>query len=1013
MFSVLYVDDESNVLEVTKLYLEVTGEFSVDTKQSVKDGLDALKNKEYNAVISDFQMPGTDGIEFLKIVRSTFGNIPFILFTGKGREDVAIQALDNGVDFYIQKGDDAGSQLAELRNKIRMAVQHDNAAEARINFEQRTDLFNYLPDAAFSIDKRGVIIAWNKAIEELTGIPAVDMFGKDNYEYALPFYGERCPLLIDLVLKPDTRIENHYTNIVREQHGAVITAETRSARPLGVAKILSCKAVPIHDNKGNVIGAIESMSDITPGKTAEHAREESEIRFQRAELIAHLGHWQLDMASGTMIYSEGAGAIYGLKNLVQSAQAAQQILLPEYRESLDEALHALVTYGKPFNREYKIQRVNDWALRDIHSVAAYDAEHRVVFGVIQDITERKQIEMSLWAMNEPISPTHDEFKDVWQKIEEITSMVPGVVFQYSVNAAKVRNVSFVNEHAGKTLFGFDPRDTDFLQWFTGHVHPDDRTRFIESVEDSQKRAVSWHCEGRFVKPSGGVIWFAGEATPVSHGNELVYSGVFLDITERKIAEKILRDSEGKFRSIVENSPESILIIDLQGTILFSNNAAVETIECSDCSSVIGRNIIEFIAPESREEMAKTFLQLSGGDETSFASYAVISAQGKKIRVETIGKAIVYEGKTAALLSVRNVTDRKQESEDPLHLPFNAMDEGMALHEIIFDADNKAADYRVLAINDAFERQLDITRDAVVGKTSGEAYAMTEPPYLEIFARVAETGKPETFETWFTPLQKHFRISVYSPRKNQFVTVFYDITERKLAEDAVRQANIQLNLMTSITRHDILNKVSALVGYYGIIRLKFPNPALTYYISKLEDTTSAIQSLMMDTQTYQNIGIREPQWQDLEKVAKRLQIPETIKFSIDLQGAQVYADPMLEKVFFNLLDNSIRHGGQVTEIRVSSRQSNEGLALVWEDNGTGIPNEEKDRIFEKGYGVNTGLGLSLCREILAITGMSMRETGEPGSGARFEIAVPKGAYRLTQMTMGEKGISLFSAPTGKT
>ena len=82
----------------------------------------------------------------------------------------------------------------------------------------------------------------------------------------------------------------------------------------------------------------------------------------------------------------------------------------------------------------------------------------------------------------------------------------------------------------------------------------------------------------------------------------------------------------------------------------------------------------------------------------------------------------------------------------------------------------------------------------------------------------------------------------------------------MAEDAVRQANIQLNLMTSITRHDILNKVSALIGYYGIIRLKFPNPALTYYISKLEDTTHAIQSLIMDTQTYQNIGIREPQWQ---------------------------------------------------------------------------------------------------------------------------------------------------------
>ncbi|MFZ0005355.1 PAS domain S-box protein [Methanoregula sp.] len=872
MFSVLYVDDESNILEVTKLYLEVTGEFSVDTRQSVKDGLDALKIKTYNAVVSDFQMPGTDGIEFLKIVRSTFGDIPFILFTGKGREDVAIQALDNGVDFYIQKGEDTESQLGELRNKIKMAVDQNNT-KARINFEQRTDLFNSLPDAAFSIDKRGVVIAWNKAIEELTGVSAVDMFGKDNYEYALPFYGERCPLLIDLVFKPDAKIEDRYTNIVRDQ-GTVITGEARFAKPRGDAKILSCKAVPVYDNKGNVIGAIESMCDITPQKTAEHALQESEVRLQRAELIAHVGHWQIDLSSGTMIYSEGAGTIYGLKNLVQPVKAAQQIPLPEYRNGLDEALRALIAQGKPYNVEYKIQRANDWALRDIHSIAAYDAEHRVVFGVIQDITERK------------------------------------------------------------------------------------------------------------------------------------------------IAEKILRESEGRFRSIVENSPESILIIDLQGTILFSNSAAIQTIEGNDFSSLIGRNIIEFISPESRGQMAKDFSKLSRGEDATFACYSVITAQGRKRLVESIGKSVVFEGKTTVFLSVREVTDRKlsgdllQENGDQLVLAFNAIEEGMALHEIIFDTDKKASDYRVLAVNDSFERQLDINRADVAGKTSREAYATTEPPYLEVFARVADTGKPETFETWFAPLQKYFRISVYSPRKNQFVTVFYDISERKMAEDAVRQANIQLNLMTSITRHDILNKVSALIGYYGIIRLKFPNPALTYYISKLEDTTHAIQSLIMDTQTYQNIGIREPQWQDLDKIVRRLQIPEMIKLTVDLRSVQVYADPMLEKVFFNLMDNSIRHGGHVTEIRVAVSRADEGLVVVWEDNGTGIPGEDKDKIFEKGYGVNTGLGLPLCSEILAITGISLRETGEPGKGARFEIVVPKGAYRLNQMTVGEKEISIFPIPTSK-
>ncbi len=420
MLSVLYVDDEANLLEITKLYLELRGEFSVDTKISAQDGLDALMNKAYNAVVSDFQMPGINGIEFLKIVRSKFGDLPFILFTGRGREDVVIQAIDTGVDFYIQKGEDARSQLAELEHKIRMAVQRNNSEQARINYNQWAyDLFTFLPDATFAIDKQGIIIAWNKAIEEMTGISAIDMLGKDNYEYALPLYGERCPILIDLVFNSDADIENRYSRLLKEE-GNVMRAETRFTKLMGLSRILSCKVSPIQDNKGNIVGAIESICDITPQRTAEKALQESEVRLQRAEMIAHFGHWQLDLDSGTMICSDGAGAIYGTKNLLISTKAAQQITLPEYRQALDETLQSLITQGKPYNLEYKIQRVNDWAVRDIHSVAAYDAEHRVVFGVIQDITERKQIELSLRAMNDQLPTTRDELRDLWQKIEEIT-----------------------------------------------------------------------------------------------------------------------------------------------------------------------------------------------------------------------------------------------------------------------------------------------------------------------------------------------------------------------------------------------------------------------------------------------------------------------------------------------------------------------------------------------------------------------------------------------------------------
>ena len=110
------------------------------------------------------------------------------------------------------------------------------------------------------------------------------------------------------------------------------------------------------------------------------------------------------------------------------------------------------------------------------------------------------------------------------------------------------------------------------------------------------------------------------------------------------------------------------------------------------------------------------------------------------------------------------------------------------------------------------------------------------------------------------------------------------------------------------------------------------------------------------------------------------------------GTEVFADPLVVKVFYNLMDNAVRYGGQITTIRFSEEEHDGYHAVVCEDDGVGIPVEEKEKIFERGFGKNTGLGLFLSREILAITGITIRETGEPGRGARFEIVVPKGMYR---------------------
>jgi signal transduction histidine kinase len=111
------------------------------------------------------------------------------------------------------------------------------------------------------------------------------------------------------------------------------------------------------------------------------------------------------------------------------------------------------------------------------------------------------------------------------------------------------------------------------------------------------------------------------------------------------------------------------------------------------------------------------------------------------------------------------------------------------------------------------------------------------------------------------------------------------------------------------------------------------------------------------------------------------------------GLNVYSDPLIVKVFFNLIENALRHGGNISRIRFSFEECNGNGIIVCEDNGTGIPSDEKERVFIRGFGKNTGFGLAISRDILDITGITIRETGMPGIGARFEIIVPKKAYQI--------------------
>jgi PAS domain S-box-containing protein len=229
----------------------------------------------------------------------------------------------------------------------------------------------------------------------------------------------------------------------------------------------------------------------------------------------------------------------------------------------------------------------------------------------------------------------------------------------------------------------------------------------------------------------------------------------------------------------------------------------------------------------------------------------------------------------------------------------------------------------------------------------------------------------------------------------FHGVIADIHERKRMEDALRHANKQIILLTSITRHDILNGITKMRLLLDLAKTDTRDEKILNFFEQQESIITSIQHQINFTRDYQNIGIRPPQWKDVAEsfhTAVATVPLGKITVSVDIKNIEVFSDNLIERVFANLLENSLEHGSKTTTIRFFSLLQEKDLILVYEDDGIGIPVEDKELVFEHNRRGRISYGLFFSREVLAITGLSIKETGESGEGARFEILIPEGLYR---------------------
>ena len=457
------------------------------------------------------------------------------------------------------------------------------------------------------------------------------------------------------------------------------------------------------------------------------------------------------------------------------------------------------------------------------------------------------------------------------------------------------------------------------------------------------------------------------------------------------------ESRKNLNIIINTIPEPVYVLDRDRRFVLVNDSLCRFIGRS-CGAILDRAPKDFFSESDVRFHARLAEEVFRTKEPREDETTITKPDGQPCTL--ISSMALYTdaaGQEFLVGVIRDITDRKKMEQE--------IADSEKWYRILFEHTGAATiiineDTTIDQANSEFESLTGYSRAEIEGKMKFGEFALPEYcTLLKEYHQKRLAGTPSIPTSYSLRLKDRsgnvkdvHAVVALIPGTKRSIGSYIDVTERIRAESALRRLNRQLTLLGSATRHDILNKITIVLGFVARLEQKITDPELLHFLSRVKTATKEIQLQTESTRVYQDLGSSEPVWQDLDAIIAALKVPPQVTVKPEVAGIEVLADPMLVKVFENLLDNSVRHGERVTEVRISGSIAPGGLTLVCEDNGTGIPAEEKEVIFTRGYGKNTGLGLFLVREILSMGGMTITETGTEGVGARFEIFVKTGLFR---------------------
>jgi PAS domain S-box-containing protein len=1175
--SILLVDDDPNLLDIGKLYLQKSGDFEVHTALSAPEAIRLLSEHSFDVIVSDYQMPEMDGIAFLKQVRSTDKTIPFILFTGRGREEIAIEAFENGANSYIQKGGDIKAQFAELVHKIQAAIDHRQAEaqvvalnrlyavlsatnKAIVRIQDKKELLNEI--CRIVIDIGGLSMVWaglvnpkTHCIEPIAAYGHIDGFldtiaistldtPRGRGPTGTAFREGKFNVCNDIAHDPKMAPwgDGAQARGYRSLAAFPFALDTKSA---GVITFYASEpgffTDPIiqllDDQSSDLSFAFVTLEHEEQRRLAENDLKRSELRYRRLFESAQDAILILDGDSGEII--DANRFILDLLGCPLEYFIGRQVWELGFIKDKTIAQKAFTELKREGYIRYEgiPMETKDGRSIDVDFIGkVYLVEYKRIFQCnIRDISSRKLLEDAMRA-------SELQYRGLFESTQDGILILDGETGQIvEVNAFLINLLGYSREQfLGKKIWE--------IGLFKNIVANKDNFKELQQQEYTRYEDLPLEtADGRQI-----AVEFVSTVYMVNNKN--VIRCTVRDITEYKRAEKALQESKRELADIISFLPDATLVIDKNGTVLAWNHE-MEEMTGIPAEQMIGKGNYEYALPFYHERRPMTIDLVLHYDPAIAANYPVMKKEDNTLISETfiphlnngrgaylwfMASSLYNEDGniTGAIESIRDITERKRAEEkthtlqqfqqsiidnakvwisvldpkgtilvwnttaeeisgypadevigkntvwkqlypDPVYrrqvlenilniinkntylenfetrILTRAGDEkiiwwnthplrdaaGKPVQFIAIGHDNterRQAEERIYALmqfeesviknaniwisvldgkgivsvwNRAAEEISGYKADEVIGKNTiwGRMY-----PDKEYQRMVTATIKEiigaskylKNFETRIRTKEGQERIIWWNTRVLQdvpgidetFIVIGRDVTEQKTLQDAVQLANKKLNLLASITRHDILNQLMVLKGYLDLSHEVIDNPeTLKEYIIKEETAARTIEEQIIFTRDYQELGAAAPSWQNvnanIQKAVAELPMRD-VHVDLDRTDLEIFADPLFVKVFYNLIDNALRYGGdQMKTIRISSQESDQELVVVCEDDGVGISAEDKKRLFTRGFGKNTGLGLFLSREILTITGTTISENGTPGKGARFEIMVPKGAWRM--------------------